>query len=176
MHDAINEINPNSTVLVTLSLDPESQNFFQRLRDQYFPPDRNIVPAHVTLFHKLPESSGEKIKADIQTVVQRPAFDLHVTSIMNTGSGVSYKLESPEFCDLHKQLRNQWLQWLTPQDRQGFRPHIVVQNKVSVETAKRTYEVLQGQFQTFTARSADIILWRYLGGPWEELESFRFTT
>ncbi len=41
-------------LIVTARFDPIAASLFQRLRDAHFPPARNIVPAHCTLFHHLP--------------------------------------------------------------------------------------------------------------------------
>lgn len=49
-----------------------------------------------------------------------------------------------------------------------------MQNKVTPEAARRLLAELQGEFQPFTARAEGLLLWRYLGGPWERLRLFRF--
>jgi hypothetical protein len=41
-------------LILTLALDGEAFAFFDGLRRAHFPPERNVVPAHVTLFHALP--------------------------------------------------------------------------------------------------------------------------
>ena len=63
---------------------------------------------------------------------------------------------------------------LTGQDRQGFRPHVVVQNKVSGGEAKELLGRMQVEFRPFTVRAEGLQLWRYLGGPWELAEGFLF--
>lgn len=42
-------------------MDERSSAFFQRLRQGHFPRDRNFIPAHLTLFHKLPGDAEESI-------------------------------------------------------------------------------------------------------------------
>jgi len=42
-------------LILTLKLDEESQAFFDKQRALYFPPERNFLKAHLTLFHQLPD-------------------------------------------------------------------------------------------------------------------------
>ena len=41
-------------LILTLMLDEGTQAWLDALRRAQFPPERNLVPAHVTLFHALP--------------------------------------------------------------------------------------------------------------------------
>jgi hypothetical protein len=79
--------------------------------------------------------------------------------------------------DLRAELARRWAQWLTPQDRQGFRPHVTVQNKVPVEEARALKASLEAGFSPLEARGEGLLLWRYLGGPWalETEVPFAFT-
>jgi 2'-5' RNA ligase len=94
---------------------------------------------------------------------------------MSLGRGVAYRLHSPELVALHRRLQLGWWQHLTAQDRQGFRPHLTVQNKASAEVAARTLAQLEAGFEPFTVRATGLRLWRYEGGPWAELAQFPFT-
>ena len=40
--------------LVTLGFDEATFTRLEELRRRYFPPERNVVPAHLSLFHRLP--------------------------------------------------------------------------------------------------------------------------
>jgi len=77
---------------------------------------------------------------------------------------------------LHLQayLKTHWLEWLTPQDRQGFRPHITIQNKVDVETAHTLFTELTTSFKPFYVQGIGLSLWEYQGGPWHKLKDFSF--
>src|SRR3954447_20532670 len=59
-------------LILTLGLDPETQAWLESMRRAHFPPARNLVPAHVTLFHALP---GEHA-AEIQGVLAAEAAAL----------------------------------------------------------------------------------------------------
>jgi hypothetical protein len=42
-------------LIVTALLDEAAQERFDRLRREHFPPERNHLAAHLTLFHRLPD-------------------------------------------------------------------------------------------------------------------------
>jgi hypothetical protein len=61
-----------------------------------------------------------------------------------------------------------------PQDRQGFQPHVTVQNKVTPAEAQDLLRALQATFAPFAVQGEGLHLWRYLGGPWRLARTFRF--
>ena len=154
-------------LILTLALHPDNQARFERLRQLCFPAGRNMIPAHVTLFHHLP---GQEAAAVSDTVAARcavPPFPVAVPGLRFLGRGVAYALESSSLAALRASLAREWEGWLTPQDRQGWRPHVTIQNKVSPEAARALHANLQAAFAPFTVRAEGLDLWRYLGGPWE---------
>ena len=58
--------------ILTLQLDAESFARFNALRQQYFPPSRNYLEAHLTLFHALPAQNETQIRADLDAVAIAP--------------------------------------------------------------------------------------------------------
>lgn len=142
---------------------------FEALRRHYFPPERNVIPAHLTLFHALPGAEVERVLADLRQACARTAPGLRVGAPRSLGRGVAYVIESAELVALRAGLARAWSAWLTPQDRQGFRPHVVVQNKVDSETARRTLAELNGAAEAWNVRATGVHVWRYLGGPWSSL-------
>lgn len=99
-------------------------------------------------------------------------FPLEVTGVRSMGRGVLYTLEAPELPRLHRELSAQFTAYLTPQDRQPLRPHVVVQNKVEPAEAKALLATLQAGFMRRAARGEALLWWEYLGGPWRLLERF----
>jgi hypothetical protein len=83
------------------------------------------------------------------------------------GRGVAYRLASPALEQLHGQLATAFSTWLTPQDRAPFRPHITIQNKADPADARVLLERLQLEFEPFDIVAGGLLVWRYLGGPWE---------
>lgn len=55
-----------------------------------------------------------------------------------------------------------------------MRPHVTVQNKVSPQKARALRERLEQTFTPFEVRGEGLLLWRYLGGPWELVGEYLF--
>lgn len=157
----------DAPLILTLALHPDDQARFERLRQLHFPTSRNLIPAHVTLFHHLPGPEIEAVRHAIETRRAAPPFAVAVSGLRFLGRGVAYALDSPALLALRAGLAREWEGWLTPQDRQGYRPHVTVQNKASPEAARALHARLQAAFAPFTVRAEGLDLWRYLGGPWD---------
>ena len=161
-------------LIVTLLLVEAAQQRFDRLREQHFPPERNYLSAHVTLFHALPGEQLEAVRADLAEAADRPAFDVDVTGVRFLGRGVAYALASSELAALRAGLVSSWQPWLTPQDQQVHAPHVTVQNKVAPAVARALHERLRAEFVPHDVRARGLGLWRYLGGPWQPVAEFAF--
>jgi 2'-5' RNA ligase len=164
----------SSPLILTLELDPHSFEIFNALRKEHFPPERNFLDAHITLFHKLPGNEEEAIKITLQEISARLPMTLSCSSLRFLGKGVAVNVESSELVELRKQLATAWKDWLEAQDQQPFKPHVTVQNKVAPEEARALLEHLQQTWVPLTGQGTGLLLWRYLGGSWERLEMFRF--
>jgi 2'-5' RNA ligase len=164
----------DAPLILTLTLDNETQTYFNQLREAHFPPERNYLAAHLTLFHHLPPHQPQIID-DIKLLVQQnTTLTLQVTEVKSIGNGVAYQLDCPLLLQLHKQLQQQWFDWLTPQDRQKLWPHVTVQNKVSPEQARMLKAQLTEEFEPFTATGLGLSLFEYQNGPWKFISSFDF--
>lgn len=163
-------------LILTLTLDEASQAFFDEQRRRYFPPKINYLGAHLTLFHALPGTEQPAIAdylAEVAAAQPRP-LELRVTGLKFMGRGVMYTLANAELPALHRRLQQHWQAWLSPQDQQGLRPHITVQNKVDPAVARALHEELAASFQPFEAQGTGLALWAYRGGPWEALAQWSF--
>ncbi|HET7898855.1 MAG TPA: 2'-5' RNA ligase family protein [Flavisolibacter sp.] len=161
-------------LIVTLTLDDQSFQFFDAKRRNHFPPARNFLKAHLTLFHHL-LLEPSKISEDLALWSRQTApITLQVAEVKNMGKGVAYKIVCPALLALHQTMQAKWKPWLTPQDKQKLWPHVTVQNKVSPAQAQQTWMDLQAAFQPFTAKGLGFDLWAYEGGPWRILDSFPF--
>lgn len=163
-------------LILTLQLDARSAGFFEAERRRHFPPERNMVPAHVTLFHALPGEREDAIRQDIAAVASgEPPFAVQATGLRFLGKGVAYRLEAEAFETLRRRLGRLWVEDLTPQDRQTIAPHVTIQNKVEPARARALFAALSAGFEPFTAQAEGLLLWRYDGGPWSPRGSFPFT-
>lgn len=162
-------------LILTLQLDSQSFEQFNQLRQQHFPPERNVLPAHVTLFHQLPGQHQSEIEQVLyQQCAQSPILNLTFARVRSLGRGVAIEVDSPQLIQLRQNLAKTWQNWLSRQDQQGYRPHITIQNKASSEAARQLYEQLSEQWQPGQGHGEGLLLWRYLGGPWELVQQFEF--
>lgn len=161
-------------LVVTALLDPVTQHRFDEERRRLFPVGRTQVGAHVTLFHAVPGEHLDAVRSALEAQQYAPSPAVRVTGVRSLGRGAAYVIDSPALAAVHKRLAEQWWPWLTPQDRQPFRPHVTVQNKVDAETAKATVAALAAAFVPLTTTCEGLGLWRYVGGPWEAEATFAF--
>jgi len=162
-------------LILTVALDAGALAFFDARRRRHFPPERNLIPAHLTLFHALPGAEVATILRDLEEAAgRRPPLSLAVAGLRSLGRGVAYRIESPDLAELRRDLAARWLAWLTPQDRQPHQPHVTVQNKVDPSVARATLAELAAAFAPFTATGRGLDLWRYRGGPWEAVAQVAF--
>ena len=164
-----------AALILTLGFDAESFARLDADRGAHFPPDRNLIPAHLTLFHALPGEEIAAVTARLAEVTAAtPPLRLRISGLRFLGRGVAYEVEAPALRALRATLTEGWRDWLKPQDRQGWRPHVTVQNKVAPEHARATLAGLQAGFAPWDATGEALLLWHYRGGPWEAAGTFPF--
>ena len=161
-------------LIVTLKLDPTSFQRLDALRRRHFPAARNHLPAHPTLFHKLDGKRLDAVAAELRRAVRRPPIALTFDGLRQLGGGVAFSVASPDLLTLRAGLAQAFADQLGAQDRQAFRPHVTVQNKVAPDEARRLHERLSAGTTTWDAAGEGLLLWRYLGGPWSLEASFDF--
>jgi hypothetical protein len=144
------------------------------MRRTYFPPDRNQVPAHLTLFHHLPPDIAPELDRRLASYAAAPAPRAAITGVMDLGAGTAFLVESEALEDIRHDLAEALRGLLTPQDGAPWRPHITIQNKVEPRAAKALQQQLKAAFEPRPLAIKGLASWRYLGGPWERLKSYSF--
>jgi 2'-5' RNA ligase len=166
---------PSPPLILTVWMDDGSFGRLDALRRAHFPPERNVIPAHLTLFHHLPGAELDGIADTVRAhCTACPAFEIAATALRSLGRGVAITMESPPLLALRSALARDFAPWLTLQDRQGFRPHATVQNKVTPDAARALLDTLSAGFEPFAVKAEGLALWRYLGGPWKRVARFPF--
>ena len=161
-------------LIVTLTLDEFSHNYFTALRNQYFPKHCNYLEAHLTLFHNLPVDIF-MIDDVLKQLSGRVILNLEITGIKNIGNGVAYRVECDELLAVHKTMQQFFKQYLITNDRKKLWPHITVQNKVTNYKALQTTAILNDGFKSFTAQGTGFSTWLYCKGPWQLQHHYPFT-
>ncbi|EOD67436.1 2'-5' RNA ligase family protein [Amycolatopsis vancoresmycina] len=161
-------------LVVTLAVDERAQTAWNALRRRWFPLERQLVDAHLTLFHALPGEHLATVLADCAEVADGP-FELTVARVRSLGRGVALDVESTALLRLHAALRARWSAWLTRQDAQPFKPHVTVQSKVGPDVAAATLEAVRREPGPGTATATGLDVWHYRGGPWEHAAAVPFT-
>ena len=162
-------------LILTLTFADATFALLDGLRRQHFPPERNFIPAHVTLFHALPGEQQPAIIAALERICNTTApLPLALPAVRFLGRGVALEVESAALRQLRAALAREWGEWLGAQDRQGYRPHVTIQNKVDAPTARELYTELSANWQQHDAVGEGLTLWYYHGGPWELAGEFPF--
>jgi hypothetical protein len=160
-------------LILTARLGGAAADWFEARRRAHYPADRNHVPAHLTLFHKLPGDALPEIEDELAECAWRlDPIVARATHLRFTGQGVQVALDAPGLSRLREELAGRWRQWLTPQDLRPFRPHVTLQNKVPAERARRTFDGLCAVFEPFDLDIDGLDLWIYRGGPWDRAGAF----
>lgn len=165
---------PNAPIIVTALLGDADFAWADALRRAHFPPARNRVPAHVTLFHHLPPSLAAEIAERLAGEARARAPEAVIARVLRLGAGTAFAIHSAELSAIRARLADAWAGLLTPQDAAGWRAHLTVQNKVPRAAAEALHATLADGFRPRPLAIAGLAAWRYLGGPWERLSTHMF--
>jgi hypothetical protein len=161
-------------LIVTAEIGASDLAWLDRLRRAHYPPERNQVPAHLTIFHALAPSAEREVRSSLSRTVSAEPPIAFIEGLMNLGGGVAYRVVSPQLDEIRSRLAHDFHGLLSAQDSGGWRPHVTIQNKVSTKEARALMiEIEQG----FCPRALEIRglgLHRYVDGPWERLAIYAF--
>lgn len=161
-------------IIVTALFAPGDDGWLQHLRRTHFPPERNQVPAHLTLFHQLPPSLEAELSDRLAKSTAAPPPPALLTGLMDLGQGTAFRVESAALADIRDDLAAAFHGLLTPQDSAPWRPHITIQNKVEPGVARVLRQQLAATFEPRPLQIRALASWRYLDGPWERLKVHPF--
>ena len=165
----------DAPIIVTALLGAEDQAWLDALRRTHFPPERNQLAAHLTMFHHLPPAIAPELKRRLVEATRTvPAPQARVAGLVSLGRGVAYRIDCAGLAAIRADLADAFASLLLPQDKQGWRAHVTVQNKVEPAAAKALLAELQAGFVPRPIRVAGVASWWYRGGPWEPLSRHMF--
>lgn len=161
--------------IVTAELPGDVFAWADDLRRTHFPPERNQLQAHVTLFHAFAPSLRDELRPLLARLAGEFAPPVAcVTGLMSLGSGTAIALESPGMLALREHIAEHFHGALTAQDSHPPRLHVTIQNKVSAGQARALQQALTGAIQQRQFAFAGFGLHLYRGGPWETVGRWPF--
>ena len=161
-------------LIVTAELGREDQAWLDRMRRTHFPPERNQLPAHLTIFHALPPSTELEVRHRLAEAAKESPPPVWIAGLMDLGGGVAFRVVSDELDRMREELAETFRGLLGAQDSRGWRPHVTIQNKVAPKVARALIEELERGFEPRPLAIRGLGLHRYLGGPWERLADYPF--
>ncbi len=164
----------SGALIVTVEPGPEDFAWLDALRRRHYPPERNQLPAHLTMFHALPPSAQQEIRVRLAEIVVGPAPAAMITGVSDLVGGVALRVVSDELDAIRGDLAEALHGLLGAQDSGGWRPHVTIQNKVEPRVSRRLSQSLERDFRPRPLRIAGLGLHRYLGGPWETVRIYPF--
>ncbi|AMO71591.1 2'-5' RNA ligase family protein [Sphingorhabdus sp. M41] len=165
----------NKPIIMTAEMGKADFAWADGLRRRHFPPERNLVRAHITLFHHLPPQALDEIRSAVISLTSSlPKPEARLSGLIHLGRGVAYQLHAPELLSLRMELADRFAGLLVAQDQQTPRLHVTVQNKVIPGEAQRLLEELSDEFEPRPFAIHGIGLHYYLDGPWQDIGSWPF--
>lgn len=155
-------------IIVTATMGAADQRYYDALRSAHFPPERNHLAAHITLFHQLPPSCLDELDRLIRRIATAtPPPAARVRDIYSLGNGVAFRVDSPDLLAIRAGIADHFAGMLTAQDQGTPRLHITVQNKVAPKEARALIAELAADFRPRALAIKGLAVFHYLGGPWE---------
>ncbi len=165
----------NPPFIVTATLPGGILAWADALRREHYPPERNHLPAHVTLFHSFAPSLFEELKDVLpRFAAEECPIPAQVVGVMDLGKGTAIALRSPGMLDLRERIAEHFHGSLTAQDLHEPRLHITIQNKVTRDEARELQRALADDLDPREFQFPGLELHIYRGGPWELIRAFVF--
>lgn len=163
-------------LIVTAMLPPDIFAWAEGLRRAHFPPERNLVPAHLTLFHALPPSAEDEARRLLaRTAREWTPVAASISRLLDLGKGTALAVDSAGMVALRADLAHHLHGLLSAQDDHPPRLHITIQNKVAKDAARALQAELGKTLRRRDFLFAGLALHRYLGGPWAPLGLWSFS-
>jgi hypothetical protein len=166
---------PFAPFIVTAELPADLQAWSDALRRQYYPPERNHLAAHVTLFNALAPSLRDELPSVLARIAgSHPKVEAQLTGLMNLGRGTALSIQSPAMLAIRDDIADHFHGMLTAQDQPRPRLHITIQNKVEPAAARALQAELAVSLRPRRFAFAGLGLHRYCNPHWEPVGIWSF--
>lgn len=163
-------------IIVTALIGEPDFTTLDILRRTHFPPERNHLRAHLTMFHHLPPSCEGELLQLLKDEARGSDPQARISGLINLGGGVAFRVESSELEDIRARIAERFAPMLMPQDRNPWRAHITVQNKVKAPEARALLDQLSADFKPRALALSGLAAWWYHNGPWKIIAGYAFAT
>lgn len=161
--------------IVTAELPPDVLAWADALRRAHYPPERNKIEAHVTLFHAFAPSLREELRSLLARMAAEYAPPgARLDGLMSLGRGTALAIESPAMLAIRERIAEHFHGALTAQDFHPPRLHVTIQNKVTPQAAKELQRELSGRLEPREFAFTGLGLHLYRGTHWETLGRWPF--
>ncbi|MFC0205443.1 2'-5' RNA ligase family protein [Novosphingobium soli] len=161
-------------LLLTAELPPDVLAWADALRRAHYPPERNRLRAHVTLFHALPASTEGELLQVLGELARAAPPPARTAGLMKLGTGTAIAIDSPAMVALHAAVAERMHGLLTQQDAQPLRLHVTIQNKVTTQAARALQAELGAQLQPRAFRFRGFGLYAWEDGLWRPIRLVPF--
>jgi hypothetical protein len=161
-------------LIVTAEIGAPDLAWLDQLRRSHYPPERNQLPAHLTIFHSLPPSAEAEVRSTLWRLSSERPPRAAIEGLMDLGGGAAFRVVSPDLDRIRRELAEDFHGLLSAQDLGGWRPHITIQNKAPPKESRALIARLERELRPRQLAISGLGIHRYLGGPWEELGTVAF--
>ncbi|MFM5922777.1 MAG: 2'-5' RNA ligase family protein [Novosphingobium sp.] len=166
---------PSAPFIVTGELPADIFSWANGLRVEHFPPERNHLKAHVTLFHSFAPSLRDELPRFLAQVAgEFAAPPAETNGLMDLGGGTAIAIHSPGMLAIRQVIAEHFWDMLTRQDQGGKRLHITIQNKVTAAAAKALQAQLGPALQARPFAFTGLGLHLYRNPFWEAAGQWSF--
>lgn len=164
----------NAPIIVTAEMGSADQMWADRLRRRFYPVERNLLHAHITLFHHLPPACERELLDMLARAGQGTRPRAELARLLLWGGGVAFHVLSPDVLSIREEIADRFAPLLVPQDKVQPRLHITIQNKVKADVARVTFAELERDFKPRSLAITGLAAWHYAGGPWSLIRRYSF--
>ncbi|MEQ1641285.1 MAG: 2'-5' RNA ligase family protein [Novosphingobium sp.] len=161
--------------IVTGELPVDVFSWANGLRTEHFPPERNHLKAHVTLFHSFAPSLRDGLPRFLaQLAGEFAAPEGEISGLMDLGGGTALSIRSEEMLAVRLLIADHFRDMLTQQDQGGKRLHITIQNKVDRRAAQALQADLGARLLPRRFVFTGLGLHLYRNPHWEPVGTWKF--
>lgn len=167
-------VSKGAPLLVTADLPGEIFKWADGLRRAHFPPERNKLKAHVTLFHALPPSVEDELRELLGGLARQAPPAARIKGLMKLDGGTALAVESPGMANLHAEIQHHMRGLTILKDSGPLRLHITIHNKVSAKEARALQAQLEAVLKPREFRFRGFELFAFREGFWQSIRAYPF--